>query len=224
MARSESAPLTLRLTGVLLFGFIPLVLWLYVGHPQPLGLSLAAGVALMIGHRFLARPYMLGALPRKCLWCNRVVSETALPGPALPEAVPLESAAGAVTARCCTGHGTPVRRFFTFVERHRLPLAAGIFAPLLFLLGSLLAAVLGIEAPVDLATDVFRLVVGVTVNVAAWGWLTVPATGARRAPRVPFPLHNFFLLGVRSLLWVFRLVGTWWIWVGASGLLARGPS
>jgi hypothetical protein len=28
---------------------------------------------------------------------------------------------------------------------------------------------------------------------------------------VPFPAHNFFLLGLRSLLWIFRLVGAWWI-------------
>ena len=33
---------------------------------------------------------------------------------------------------------------------------------------------------------------------------------------VPFPVHNFFLLGVRNLLWIFRLVGIWWIWQGIS--------
>jgi hypothetical protein len=33
-------------------------------------------------------------------------------------------------------------------------------------------------------------------------------------------VHNFFLLGLRPLLWIFRLVGLWWIWKGAAGLLA----
>ena len=39
---------------MLLFLFIPLVLFLYVQHPAPVGLSLAAGVVLMLGHRLLA--------------------------------------------------------------------------------------------------------------------------------------------------------------------------
>jgi hypothetical protein len=24
-------------------------------------------------------------------------------------------------------------------------------------------------------------------------------------------VHNFYLLGIRAILWVFRLVGLWWI-------------
>jgi hypothetical protein len=70
--------------------------------------------------------------------------------------------------------------------------------------------------PLDAATDLFRLAVGLTVNLAAWGWL---AARPARPARVPFPVHNFFLLGVGPLLWVFRLVGLWWIWKGAAGLL-----
>jgi hypothetical protein len=35
---------------------------------------------------------------------------------------------------------------------------------------------------------------------------------------VPFPAHNLFLLGVRNLLWIFRLVGAWWIVRGALAL------
>src|SRR3954447_3832933 len=60
-------------TGVVLFLFIPLVLFLFVRHPAPLGVSLGAGVLLMVGHRLLARPYMARAAAVKCLWCNRVL-------------------------------------------------------------------------------------------------------------------------------------------------------
>ena len=32
-----------------------------------------------------------------------------------------------------------------------------------------------------------------------------------RLPAIDFPVHNLFLLGVRNTLWVFRLVGLWWL-------------
>ena len=101
-------------------------------------------------------------------------------------------------------------------------LRAGIFVPLLLLLAALAGAALGREAPLPAATALFRLVIGVTVNVAAFGYLPMPPVVPGRLPTaVPFPVHNFFLLGVRNLLWVFRLVGIWWIWQGLSWFLGR---
>jgi hypothetical protein len=187
---------------VLLFLFIPLVLFLFVRHPEPLAASLAAGVALMLGHRLLARPYMERARTAKCLWCNRAL-------PAESEALELETTTGPLTAYCCPGHREPAARFFAFLDAWRLPLRAGIFLPLLLLLGSLAAVALGrplLGAP--FATVLFKLIVGVTVNLAALGpFLDTP----RERAKVPFPVHNFFLLGVRNLLWIFRLVGIVWI-------------
>ena len=84
------------------------------------------------------------------------------------------------------------------------------------LLAALAATAAGVAVPLAAATDVFTFVVGVTVNLAAWGYLTAAPV---RPARVAFPVHNFFLLGVRPLLWIFRLVGLWWIWKGAAGLL-----
>lgn len=75
MRSAPPNPLRLQILGLLLFLFIPLVLFLYVRHPEPVGLSLAAGVILMVGHRRLGRPYMRRALPWKCIWCNRVLPE-----------------------------------------------------------------------------------------------------------------------------------------------------
>lgn len=59
--------LKLQATGVLLFLFIPVVLFLFVRHPEPVGASLVGGIVLMLGHRFLARPYMERSLAAKCL-------------------------------------------------------------------------------------------------------------------------------------------------------------
>lgn len=206
-------PAAAYLTGALLFLFIPLVLFLYVRHPEPVGLSLAAGVVLMIGHRFLARPYMARVLPVKCVWCNRVPARGAGTGSTLE----LRSGDRVIHARCCPEHRGPAAKFFTFLQAWRWPLRLGIFLPLLFLLAALATSAAGQPAPVALATAWFKLVVGVTVNVAALGYL---ASREHSPVRVPFPVHNFFLLGVRNLLWVFRLVGLWWIWQGIAAVLA----
>jgi hypothetical protein len=202
--------------GLLLFLFIPAVLYLLVAHPPPLGASLAAGVALMLGHRFVARPYMRRALEAKCLWCNGAL-------PQASAAFRLRSGGEMIEARCCPEHAAPLRRFFGALDEWRWPLRLGIFVPLLALVGALAAAALGGGDPrLPAATALFKLAVGLTVNLAALG----PLVGSRRErpepapePAVPFPAHNFFLLGVRSLLWIFRLVGLWWIVQGARFFL-----
>jgi hypothetical protein len=209
--------LRVQATGVLLFLFIPLVLFLFVRHPEPVGLSLAAGIVLMLGHRFLAQPYMERALPRKCLWCNRVLP------PGEGDVLELRAGGREVRARCCAGHREPAARFFSFLAAWRWPLRVGIFVPLLLLLAALAAAALGRGATLPAATALFRLVIGITVNLAAFGYLPTLAmlVPDRLPPAVPFPVHNFFLLGVRNLLWIFRLVGLWWIWQGLSWFLGR---
>lgn len=206
-----AAGLGIQLVGLLLFGFIPLVLYLFVVHPSPLAASLAAGVVLMLGHRLLARPYMRRVRALKCLWCNR-----RLPA-AGGETLVLDTAGGVLEARCCSGHAAPARLFFSFVDAFRWPLRLGIFVPLAVLLVTLVAAAMGRSVPLAGTTALFKLVIGVTVNVAALGYL-----GGRTRPRpaVPFPVHNFFLLGVRNLLWVFRLVGVWWIFQGLRFFVA----
>ena len=204
------SPVRVSLTGLLLFLFIPLVLFLFVRHPEPVAASLAVGVILMIGHRRLARPYMRRVLLWKCVWCNRVLP---------PEgAGTLELRAGKETlqARCCPEHRVPAARFFAWLQAWRWPLRLGIFVPLLLLLAALAAAALGRGALLPDATALFKLAIGITVNLAALGSLLGREVSA---PAVPFPVHNFFLLGVRNLLWIFRLVGIWWIWQGLTYFL-----
>jgi hypothetical protein len=201
-------PLKVQATGILLFLFIPVVLFLFVRHPEPIAASLTAGVVLMMGHRLLARPYMERVLPVKCAWCNRVPpahrGETG-------ETLELRSGERVIQARCCPDHLRPAAKFFAFLDSWRWVLRAGIFLPLLLLLVTLAAAAFGVEPPVEEVTAFFKLTVGLTVNLAAFGYLFVQG---RSPAAVPFPAHNFFLLGVRNLLWVFRLIGIWWIWQG----------
>ena len=207
----------LQAVGVLLFLFIPLVLYLFVRHPEPVAASLGAGIVLMAGHRFLARPYMARAIPHKCLWCNRVLA------PSLDSStrtLDLVLDGRLIAARCCAAHQAPAARFFRFLAMARLPLRLGIFFPLLLLVAALTAAAAGHPHALAAATALFQLLVGLTVSAAAWGYLLTPAPARSEPLPVPFPAHNFFLLGVRSLLWIFRLVGAWWIVRGAGFFLS----
>lgn len=199
--------------GATLFAFIPLVLYLFVGHPEPVALSLGLGLALMLGHRFLAAPYPERVRERRCLWCNR-----RLPG--AWESLALATRGGSLETRTCARHRAPAARFFSFLHAARVPLAAGIFLPLIVLLATLTAAALGRPGALPAATALFRLAIGLTVVTTS---LAYPLAAERRPPAVPFPAHNFFLLGVRPLLWIFRLVGIWWIAAGARFLLGAVP-
>lgn len=212
--------------GVVLFLFIPAVLYLFVAHPAPVAGSLAAGLLLMVAHRFVARPYMLATRAHKCVWCNRAFAEPP-GGERTPQRAVELTQGGALPALellACAAHVVPTRRFFAFVDRCRQPLRLGIGLPLGLLLGSLVAFSAGIGDWTASATALFRLSVGLSVHLAALGpWLGAP----REQSRAAFPVHNFYLLGVRAILWIFRLVGIWWIvggglyWLAAVGLVER---
>lgn len=215
---SRTSPAVLQVTGVLLFLFIPVVLYLFVQHPPPIGISLTAGVVLMLGHRFLARPYFVAVHGSKCIWCNRWIAGTAREAGA--ESVEVAAPSERVTFAACAGHAEPARRFFTWVDRMRLPLRAGIGLPLVALLVALGFGAAGrATSGLPVSTEVFRFVVGVTVHLAALGpFVATAATDG--PPRAAFPLHNFSLLGVSAILWIFRLVGVWWIVAAGRALAA----
>ncbi len=172
----------------------------------------------MMIHRRLALPYFRAVRPRTCAWCRR--SLPARPAEEL-RALTLEAGGAPMELLACPRHVEPTRRFFTFADRARWPLRLGIGLPLVALLAALAAASLGTPRFLAPATEGFRLLIGLTVHVAAaGGWFVAPGERARAA----FPVHNFYLLGVRAILWIFRIVGAWWIvaagryWLGAAGL------
>ena len=193
--------------GALLFLPIPVVLVLFVQQPNPLWLSLIAGIGLMMVHRLVARPWMNRVSTHKCLWCNGYLPEENEDEKQGKELI-LSTSGGEVSARVHFGHEDPVLRFFTFVHRFKAGMRLGIFLPLGVLLVALVLAATGREVPLTSITRAFQLLIGITVSFGAWGYLTstpkIPA-------RPPFPVHNFFLLGLRNLLWIFRIVGFWWI-------------
>ena len=101
----------------------------------------------------------------------------------------------------------------TFAAHWRGPLMLGIFAPLFVLLAATSAEALG--RPVmaqEWAALQFRLIVAATVVGASLGY-----HGVRRAdepPLLPVPAAQPSPARDPATLWVFRLVGAWWLLAG----------
>jgi len=193
----------LTVQGAALFAFIPLVLFLYLRLPLGPGPSLLLGIALMLGHRFVAVPWALRAASRRCIWCG-------VAG-AVAERIEIRSGGRLwPLSACSAAHGDLAARFATFAARWRWFLTAGIFVPLTGLLAATLALAADLPiVPQRWAALQFRALVAATVVAASVGYRSVRAADERLT--FPFPLHNLCLLGIRATLWVFRLVGVWWL-------------
>jgi hypothetical protein len=206
--------LGITIQGLLLFLFIPLVLLLFLKQPLGPGLSVAIGVVIMLGHRFFAAPWVAKFADVRCLWCGRV---------GVSIRVPVMAGGRLWTMSACSeGHAGQVRRFLRFVQNRRAPIAAGIFLPLAWLLVASLASAAGWPLlPHDTNALVFRVVVATTVVSASVFPFVGPPSPVRSPAEplnCPFPLHNLFLLGIRNTLWIFRIVGLWWVLDGMRRL------
>jgi len=196
----------LVIQGVLLFLFIPLVLFLYLRQPLGPAVSIVLGLAIMFGHRFLAAPWMARHATERCLWCGR--------SGAFEDVFHVMSAGRdqAVVA-CSSRHRNSSARFLTFVARYRAPIAIGILVPLLVLLvGTLTFAAGRPLLAQEWSSWQFKMIVAFTVVVTSLAYRAIvrPVEPLRSA----FPLHNLFLLGIRNTLWIFRIVGAWWLIAG----------
>jgi hypothetical protein len=195
----------LAFQGILLFLLVPLVLYLFLRQPLGPGWSVALGLGVMFGHRLVAQPWMAKFADVRCLWCGRVGAT---------EAVPVVAGGRTWQMRACSDrHAASTRRFLAFVFRFRVPVALGIFVPLLWLIAASFAAAAG-HPLLPHATNalLFRVIVAATVVLASLAPVLPDSLGDRETPaRCPFPLHNLFLLGVGNTLWVFRVVGAWWL-------------
>jgi hypothetical protein len=208
-----------RLAGLLLFLPVPLVLSLFTRAPLGVLLSLAAGVLLTLTHRLYARPWVLSRSRRRCLWCGADLA------PAAPLATDLviEEPMGRTSWRACReDHARPVRAVLEWTVHRRRFLTLGILGSL----GVFLVWGAGSELgwPDRLAYDdavaFFRL--GIALSVLPLGWLAPRADSVSvAAPRAPFPLHVAALVGLRTVLWLFRLVGLVWLVQGSLHVAGR---
>ncbi len=204
-----------RALGLLLFLPVPLVLWLFTRAPVGVPGSMGLGIVLMVTHRLYARPFALRHAPVRCLWCGGA----ARAGPRLEVRDPL----GAMTWRACGAeHAERSARLLGWADAHARSLQAGILGTLLSFLPLSLAADRGyLDGATHLdAVNLFRFVIAVCVLTLAlrFGSAAPPALDQLRAP---FPLHLQALIGSAAVLWLFRLVGSWWLVLAAFHVLRR---
>jgi hypothetical protein len=201
----------LRITGIALFLFIPLVLVLYLRMPLGAGPSLALGVVLMIGHRFVARPWFSRHLGVRCFWCGKAAGSVAAPFVSKGETI--------AAVACGEGHAGRIAAFGRVVAKARVPLAALILVPVVLYLLNGFASVAGLPSvSLDAARWGFKIPIAAAVVALSFAWPLGHRMGSE--PAIDFPVHNLFLLGIGNTLWVFRIVGIWWLVEGAVAVVA----
>lgn len=203
-----------RALGILLFLPVPLVLFLFTRAPLGILPSLGIGVLLMATHRLYARPWALARADRRCLWCGADVAPSA-PGTVDPDPIRLaaEDPLGRAEWRACRAeHSQRLQAVLGWAASHGRALSLGILGTLAVFLAWALASGLGwLARPAfEDAVAFFRL--GIALSVLPLGWL---ATRTQAEPaenfRAPFPLHVPALIGLNTVLWLFRLVGLLWL-------------
>ena len=193
-----------RLAGVGLFAFIPLVLALYLRMPLGAGPSIVLGIAIMLGHRRLARPFMDRHLDARCFWCGRDLLDAGT-------AAPFRSGRETIAARgCSAAHAANVVAFARAVATVKLALLALIAVPVVVYLANALVSLGGVTwIPLEAARLAFKIPIALAVVTVSLVW----PVGRRlaREPAIDLPAHNLSLLGVSWTLWIFRIVGVYWL-------------
>ena len=199
-----ASPKLIQTKGLLLFLFIPLVLYLFLQHPFGVPASFAIAIALMLGHRFIARPFFLRNAGNRCFWCARTGNPR--------EKIQVKSGKAVQIELCKQNCSRPAKQFFDFTFRYRMLIRLGIFLPLVWYLVTMILNHLGIWAfPDEWNRFIFRFFIALTVVMISCAY----RTGTEAAnPAFPFPIHNLSLIGAKNTLLVFRYVGIWWLGLG----------
>ncbi len=198
-----------RLTGILLFLPVPLVLLLFTQAPLGVGPSLGLGVVLMLSHRLYARPFSLRRADRRCLWCGGMAADES-------QRFELGEPFGTTSWRACRGaHLDALRRVFAWAQAHAAFLRLGILGTLVAFLALASSGLL----PFADAVALFRL--GIAVTVLPFALLSARSPPGDGAPRVPFPAHIQALIGTSAVLWLFRLISLVWLVLVLRHLVGR---
>lgn len=200
-----------RTTGILLFLFIPAVLLLFLQIPFGLTASIVLGVAIMVLHRWIARPFMERHLAARCFWCG-----CDLVGSGVDAS--FRSGRETINARAChASHADNFLALARVVASGRLILVVLIFVPVLAYLGNAFLAMTGAASfSLETARWVFKVPIAVAVVGLSFAW-PLGRTLAHE-PDIALPAHNLSLLGAFWTLGIFRVVGLIWLaqaaWAG----------
>jgi hypothetical protein len=207
-------PNSIHLLGVLLFLFIPLVLYLLLKLPFGVGPSLGIALLIMGGHRFVVGNFVRRYSRERCFWCGRTGKQrqrlTVSSGTSNGNGNENGNSKNGTMFEFCVDRCTAkAKRFFYFCNRYKDYIRAGIFGPLIFY--ALTVPLFLINKPIvpmEWETFVFRFFIACTVVAVSF----FPIKGeSQRSLSFPFPAQNLLLLGIQNTLFVFRYVGIWWI-------------
>jgi hypothetical protein len=200
-----------------LFLPVPLVLLLFTRAPLGILVSLGLGVLLMLTHRLYARPWALARSRSRCLWCGRTLDASRHEAREHELADPL----GRATWRTCReAHARALTAVLAWAAARSGALKLGILGSLGVFLAWAAAAALGLPSGARFADAVAFFRLGVAASVLPLGWLAPYASSAAQQ-RSPFPLHVPALIGLLSVVWLFRLIGLLWLVQGALHLAER---
>jgi hypothetical protein len=159
----------------------------------------------MFGHRFIARPFMLKNLGKRDFWSGAPLTN-------MDNSFILLEGPKKLKASCNTEKSLDnALRFFSFIHKFRALIGPAILGTLFWYLISALLAEISISLKYcerETLVIVFKSVIAVTVVLISFLYKLAPKTEKANAV---FPSHNLFLLGITWTLWLFRIVGIWWI-------------
>lgn len=198
-------------TGIALFLFIPLVLFLFVRYPFGILPSFGIAIVLMFGHRFVAIPFMNRYRGLRCFWCGKTSQPRTTLAVQTPKPVEFQF--------CKANCEDLAKRFFDFCTRYRAIFRLGIFLPLAWYVITMILIGMGkFDFPKEWNRFIFQFFIAITVVSISFLYRTGKLV---EQPSFPFPIHNLFLLGAKNTLLVFRLVGFWWIFASLYFLWQR---
>ena len=191
--------------GVALFLFIPLTLFIMLVFPLGILLSLLTAIALIGSHRFIARPYMMKNKEHKCLWCN-MIPEKMVHSTIIVKEGQKELTFNACQEKC----QQEIIKFFSFTGNYGQWIKWCIIIPLfLYIVGSLLLLSGFYHWDIKWNKVFFKGIIAFCVIVIS---IVYKIKTKSKELSFPLPIHNLLLLGIRNTLWIFRIVGVWWLY------------
>ena len=200
-SRPWTLDLKIHLVGILLFLFIPLVLFLFLRFPFGVIPSFVIAIVIMFGHRLLAIPFMNHYSHQRCFWCGRTARTRNTIGISARQIQKIE-----LCREECTGNAL---RFFDFCSARKILIRIGIFIPLIwYVITTPLIQLQILQGSIPWNRFAFQFFIAITVVSLSFLYRSGREV---KSPAFAFPIHNLFLLGARNTLQVFRYVGLWWI-------------
>ncbi|OGF65204.1 MAG: hypothetical protein A2Y62_17725 [Candidatus Fischerbacteria bacterium RBG_13_37_8] len=193
----------MNIKGLLLFLFIPVTLVLFLLFPFGVLISVLLGLGIMFFHRLIARPYMKYYHAKKCLWCNAPFKNASSLKINVEEGKNVQEF-NSCSEKCKRG----VQNFFRFTGAYRHMIKWGILIPLAgYLVIALLVSFEILALDMQWVKNSFKAIIAILVVSVSFFY----RVGGAAELVFPLPVHNLLLLGIRNTLWIFRIVGIWWL-------------